>query len=502
MNHIYGAIDVGANGIKLRIVEYKSKTLYKLEDISSELLLGEDVFYNGVISHENTKLIIKTFEYFKNLMDEYNVVKYNAVGTSVMREASNSKSIVELIKMKTGLNLIIIEDTIEKFITYKSIRDVFFDHIKIRKSALIVELNSSSFDISIYFQNKLIKNDEIRLGIKQMKNDLKMIEKITLNWHKVFIELIDTKTSHIFPTITTKKLKSFIAVGGEMKKIKNLFFNGAEVITKDDYKSLLKRLESYDPILKDTIEKNGMDWHEFASTLLFYKVFLNLTQAKEILVPEISLRDGIITELIESDFNISRYYQYNNDIYNIALAISKRFESSIDHVKHIEKNAIAIIDALKPFYFFQSRDSLLLQISALLHEIGKYTNIKDYHIASYDKISNLDIFGLTNEEVMIIAHVCRLISSSENKRYDLRMEGISDDNIGTVIKLSAILSIADALDKGKKQKITINSIKTNNDYLYIYFSTNSDISLEKMSFEYTIENFVSTFGIIPLLKEQ
>jgi len=39
----------------------------------------------------------------------------------------------------------------------------------IRKSALLVEVNSGSCDVSIYSQNKLIKNDEIRLGNKDPK---------------------------------------------------------------------------------------------------------------------------------------------------------------------------------------------------------------------------------------------------------------------------------------------------------------------------------------------
>jgi exopolyphosphatase/guanosine-5'-triphosphate,3'-diphosphate pyrophosphatase len=61
--------------------------------------------------------------------------------------------------------------------------------------------------------------------------------------------------------------------------------------------------------------------------------------------------------------------------------------------------------------------------------------------------------------------------------------------------------MADALDKGKRQKIRIVNVEISEDAFIISIAHDEQIVLEEWSFEFTVKNFENTFGIRPELKE-
>ncbi len=501
MEHLFAAIDLGSNAIKLKVVQVNRGDIEVLEDISVSIPLGDEVFLSNAIQLETVREAIDTLNYFKQIMDSYGVINYKSVATSALREAENSKNIVEIIRMKTGIEVEVVEDTIEKFLTYKSIRDKMLNYQEVRKGALLVEVNSGSCDISIYNQNKLIKNDEIKLGIKSLKYILIELEGRTVNYPHVLRELVVTRTSHIWPNIEAKTLKHFIAIGGDAKQIKEVLFGARDEIPMSEFKSFATKAMSSDYELRRQIESSGINWYEFLATIVVYDVFTDLVDSETIQVPNVSLRDGILAESIEKAYQLTKYKYFNNDVFTLAYEISKRYKSSDTHVKYMEHNALLLFKSLKETYQFHERDELLLRLAAILHEIGKFTRMKDYLITSYEKISNLDIFGVKHEESLLIAHICRLISSSEQKMYTANIPGIHSEDQVRIFKLASILSIVDALDKSKKQRIEIIETKITDFSFLIHVKRSEETVLEEWSFEFTIDNFANTFGIIPEIKD-
>lgn len=501
MEHLFAAIDLGSNAIKLKIVQVNSGEMDTLEDLTVQIPLGDEVFLSNAIQIETVGEAVDILNYFKKTMETYGVLNYRALATSALREADNSKNIIEIIRMKTGLEIEVVDDTIEKFLTYKSIRDKVMNYNEVRKSALIVEVNSGSSDVSIYHQNKLVKNDEIKLGIKQLKHMLHEFENKTTNYPYVLRELIQTRTSHIWPSIKVKKLTHFLAIGGDAKQIKELLFENREQIGVNEFRHYCELAMNCDYELRQKVERSGIDWYEFLASIIVYDVFADLVNATTIEIPNVSLRDGILADLTEKAYSLTKYKYFNNDIYSLAYEISKRYKSGETHVKYIENTALKILRALKTVYHFHERDELLLRLAAILHEIGKFTRMRDYLVTTFEKISNLDILGVEHYECLMIAHISRLISSSEQKLYESNLQNIYSKDQIRIFKLASILSIADALDKGKMQKIEIIDTEILENAFVIYVKRNEETVLEDWSFEFTIDNFANTFGVKPEIRD-
>ena len=242
-----------------------------------------------------------------------------------------------------------------------------------------------------------------------------------------------------------------------------------------------------------------MDWYEFMGGMLVFHTFMDLVSVDRIEIPDITLRDGLIAEMIEGDYSLVMYSMFNKDPIHMAKQISKRFKSDKDHIKNVERNAVEIFTELSRIYPFSERDELILRLASILHEIGRFTRMKDYLSASYDKISNLSILGVTHDEMLMVANISKFLAVSETSPASTEFDLIEKDKQGIILKLLGIMSIADSLDKGKQQKITLEHVKAEGDILKLVANVTGDTTLEEWTFENRAKEFEDTFGLKPIL---
>ena len=95
----FAAIDIGSNGVRMLISNVittrSSKVFFQKNSlVRVPIRLGEDSFTSGNISDINLKRLIKAINAFKLIMKVHNVSFYKAYATSALREASNSKHVI------------------------------------------------------------------------------------------------------------------------------------------------------------------------------------------------------------------------------------------------------------------------------------------------------------------------------------------------------------------------------------------------------------------------
>mgnify|MGYP000669336564 FL=1 len=499
MHTIYAAIDMGSNALKLKIVQYINKRRHVLDQVSRSVRIGEDIFSKGNIEHDTVKDIIRIMELFQAMMESYAVEQYRAVATGAFRLADNNLNVLEMILMRTGIQFEIVEDTVEKFLTYKSIRDNLDNYREIRKSAILVELNSGSCDVSIYSQNKLVFNEEFTIGTLVMKNIMRELESRSIHYLEPMQALVETRTAHMWKAIQNRKIQHFLAIGGAIKIMKQHLIGELEMLERDAVEKMYKRLMKDHLLYRKEIEETGMDWYEFVVGVLVYRTFLGLVNTDHMLLPQINVRDGLIATMIEQDYQLKRYRLFNGDILSLARSISSRYRSNIKHCQTLEQNGAAILEALNTVFPFDERDELLLRVAAILHEIGKFARTKDYLSTSFYKIRNLSVLGMTEHEMMMVAYICKFMTDRESSRMDMMRLNQSEQN--RILKLSSILSISDALDKGKRQRIEVLDFKVTRDEFILYYRQSEDTTLEQWNFDNRKTDFINTFGLIPKMIE-
>ena len=115
--------------------------------------------------------------------------------------------------------------------------------------------------------------------------------------------------------------------------------------------------------------------------------------------------------------------------------------------------------AFKGILGLQEQDRLYLLLAAYLHDIGSFVNNRSHHKHSEYIISSLNLFRLTEHEINIIACIARYHRRSVPLKSHLLYNSLASAEQILVQKLSALLRIANSLDRSHKQKVKKLEVK-------------------------------------------
>ena len=157
--------------------------------------------------------------------------------------------------------------------------------------------------------------------------------------------------------------------------------------------------------------------------------------------------------------------------------------------------ALTIFDNLKKLHGFSRKERLYLEVASILHDVGKFVNLKSHNRISADIILDSTIIGFTDEDMAIIANIARYHSLGIPTELHSKYNSLSKSNKLIVSKLSAILRLADSLDRSHLQKISEIKLQLVVNKLNIIVSSKKDILLEQWTFQMKSKFFEEVFGI-------
>jgi exopolyphosphatase/guanosine-5'-triphosphate,3'-diphosphate pyrophosphatase len=114
-----------------------------------------------------------------------------------------------------------------------------------------------------------------------------------------------------------------------------------------------------------------------------------------------------------------------------------------------------------------------------------------------------EIIGLSHMEREIVASVVRFNHSPFSYYGEQSSEsGLDRESYLVVAKLTAILRLANSLDRSHKQKFKGVKAALRDNELILTVDTREDTSLEKRAFELNEKFFMEVYSIKPVLKQK
>lgn len=503
---LVAAIDVGSNALRMIIAQITAGgEIILLEEVKKTTHIGHDTFALGKIGIDTIHTACQSLKNFVKLMEDYKVRHYRAVATSGIREAVNREYILEQIRTRTGLNVQVISNAEERLLTYKAIRDHLAQARTIRQEgAMIVDIGSGGVEASVYSEGHLLFTEYIKVGSLRLKEILTDLERQTLHFPEIMEEFIESKAYLLKPRVKELKVKNFIGLGGEMSTITRLCLK-EEAARQEKFieKPALNKLYSnIRTMTTDQIVGAYQLDHRRAEILLpsviIFNSFLAMTEAGGIHIPGVSLRHGLLADMVDTRFDTPRKRDFDDDIICSVHYMARRYNLDIPHSQQVEKLALTIFDQTARTHRLSRRERMYLQIAAILHDVGKFVNLNRHHIHSYNVIRAQNIMGISEEEYQIIANVARYHSDEDPAPFHENYLAMPETDRIVAAKLAAILKLADALDISHKQKIRSMEIVRRGNELHFIVPTMRDILLEKWSFQNKSAFFEEVMGQKPV----
>ncbi|MGN0290098.1 MAG: exopolyphosphatase [Lachnospiraceae bacterium] len=507
---LFAAIDVGSFELTCKIFQYSAKNGMKEVDfLRHRMDLGSESFAEGKLSKEKVNELCQVLNSFKEVMEGYSVEAYKAYGTSAIRETENTMILLDQVEQRTGIRIEVLSNSEQRFLNYKAIasKGDEFNRI-IEKGTAILDIGGGSIQISLFDKDTLIATQNMRIGVLRLEERIRHLASNNAKYESLLDETVSTQLA-VFKKLYLKdrEIENIILVDDYvsflMQKYEKEGRNTAHLSYEefDQYLSMARHNSFMDLSRRLGVSEENMELMFISGVII--RRCMKVTGARQLWSPGVVLCDGIGFEYGQKKGLLKENHDFEQDIVACALHISKRYMGNKKRSETLEKIALNIFDHMKKIHGLGKRERLLLSLATILHDCGKYISMSNLGECSYNIILSTEIIGLSHAEREIVANVVKY-NHQQFGYYEEISESLALDKSSYMIiaKLTAILRVANALDRSHKQKFKDIQVALKGNTLLIAVNTDEDITLEQGLIGGRADFFEEVYSVRPQIKQK
>ncbi len=503
MNDPQAVIEIGSTGIRMLVAEITEDKKRNILDRSEiPLNIGRDVFTTGAISRETLISAQRILKRFAEQLAAWGIQKeeVTVLATSAVREASNRDPFVDRIKIKTGFTVHVTDGIEENRLMYIAVTECLKEESSIvrESNSIIIDISGGATEIMLMEKGNMAGAHSMRLGTVIIEHEINSVAGNIDDAGRFIEEFIHNARNTLNTEINLAKIQQFIALGPDMRLA--ALFAGKIISTflweipRDSFEKFVDEIEHYSE--EECIARFKLTYNEaksFKISLLAYKEFLNLTNVVSIIVPETSIREGLlISHLGGNDKKLRE--EFSSQIVASAATLLRKYHGDEKHAQYVRSVSCNLFDAMKKELGLDSHARMLLEVSALLHDIGMFIRADDHNYHSHYIIQHSEIFGLSKDEINIIAFIALFHRGKLVFYKDSDVKLLPRESRLTILKLCAILRVADAFDRSHRQRFQDFSISFSKDSITIRIKRHTNLNMERLAVAEKGVMFEDVFG--------
>ena len=450
-------VDIGTNSIHMVLAEIESDYSYKILDRVKDMTrLGDGTFDSGRLSDIAMVRGVEVLRNFTTLARNKGYDRIVATATSAVREARNGGEFLRAVMKETGLRVRVVTGQEEARLIYLGIRH----SMELSDSpSLIVDVGGGSVELIACNNEKMLLGRSLKLGAIRLKDKYLKKDPPTKGMVKEMEEAI-AKDLHIaLKTSTCRSFEQIVATSGMAANLAEIVFlrRAGRPISQVNLATVdLEEIRAVESQLKKRnlrarLAIPGLD-PKRVDTLLPATVVLRRvlehTNLEKLTISDKAIREGVIYDFIARHQEGIRAEQ---EIPNIrrrhVVLLGRRCHFPESHSLHVAKLALSLFDQLQSVHGLGDQEREWLEYAALLHDLGYLIHVRQHHKHSYYLIKHGNLAPFTAEEIEIIANVARYHRRANPQTGHAPFKALPQRQRKTVEALSAILKIADGLDR-------------------------------------------------------
>jgi exopolyphosphatase/guanosine-5'-triphosphate,3'-diphosphate pyrophosphatase len=239
-------------------------------------------------------------------------------------------------------------------------------------------------------------------------------------------------------------------------------------VSAKSLRRLRKRLVAAN--LQERLHTPGLDPRRadlsVAGSVLLDSILRRLA-AQDLTLCDLALREGLVLDYIHrNSAKIRKVERYPDVRRRSVIELAERCGYWPEHAQQVARLALSIFDQTRSAHGLADREREWLEYAALLHDIGVHISYDRHHRHSYYLIKNGDLRGFEPREIEVIALVARYHRQGTPKKSHEPYGDLPGALRGSVRVLSAIVRLAEGLDRSHAQALAgIDLFPRRDDYL-------------------------------------
>jgi len=496
-------IEIGSTGVRLLVAEITSENKQNILDRSDlPLNLGRDVFTSGIISQDTQNQLVQILKRFREQLEGWGITPSDTFcfASSAFRDAKNCDPVMDRVLVQTGFRIHIADGIEENKLMYLAVSNCIQDQPVDFKNddTVILVVGGSTSEIMMMSGGKMAGVHSLRLGTIRIEQHMKSLSSSYDNIRRFVQESINNTKGSLESELNLSDVKQFIAVGQDVtlaalqvgRPISTFLWE----IDLDDFQHFVKELQNYS--VNEIVARFKISFSEAETlqvSLLIYNLFLHLTKATKLIVPETDIRQGYLLSKTSTQNELLKK-EFNDQVVASAKNLLRKYHGDEAHAECVRMIATKLYETLKDEIALDEQSKLLLETAAILHDIGVFIRNDNHNLHSSYIIKNSEIFGLSRNENTIVSEIAKYHKGSIMPQDDETFLMMPRSDRMTILKLTAILRIADALDRGHIQQFSDFSIQITPTSLEIHTKKSKNPVLERLALSEKSGMFEAVFG--------
>lgn len=494
------AIDVGSNAIRMMVARVTADaTLETLESTRIPVRLGQDTFTVGQIGEPTMQAALDAFIRFRKVADQFEVGQLRAVGTSAMREARNSDILIDRIAQQAAIQLEIISGEEEARLIHLGVSKA----VDLRgKRAVLIDIGGGSVEVTLSNDEEIISAESYAMGT------VRLLRKLDANGNgteRPFSHLLREYTAaarrRIDREIGNERVDICVGTGGNIEEMgvlrKKIFKRESDkLISLAELETLIEKLSALsveERMKKYNLRPDRADVILPAATVLH--MIAREAGIKEIQVPGVGLKDGVLWDMLPLALGprLPRTVQ----VKNAAVRLGQKYHFDGEHAAHVARIASRLFYQSLSLHHLDESDCLLLEVAALLHDIGHFINTIDHDQHGEYIVRHSPLIGMDARQQNIIATIVRLHRKTDPATLqEESFRSLPQKDRLLITKLCALLRMADSLEVSHTTRVQDVALERERDNQWrLTLLGGSDMMLEKWTLEKRKRLFEEVFGV-------
>jgi exopolyphosphatase/guanosine-5'-triphosphate,3'-diphosphate pyrophosphatase len=491
------AIDAGSNAIRLLIARADSPRMYhELKNERAALRLGHYAFTQRQFDGQTIDQAVEVFRRFKSRMNQHDVQRYRAVATSAAREARNRKNLVDRVYRSSGIRLEVIDGPEEARLVRSAVLAAVGNRIAPR---LVADLGGGSLQVNLLKGESLEESASLSLGTVRLMEKYEIQGPLSERQANLVRERALTLFRRFLPS-RPHSASPAVWCGGNAEALALIApgepVHGVRTLDLDSLQRKLHRIAQMDvPERMDAFLVRKDRAEVMAIAAIVFVALGRWWNLKRVFVPGVGVKEGVLRDVLSSVYGKDAVGLQEADLLASVRRFALRMGYDERHCEKVRELAVSLFDQLQGVHGMGAGSRSLLQVSALLHDVGHAIRRESHHKIGEYLVRNADIPGLNGAQRDVVACLVRYHSESRPNLDHKVYASLPSSKQQEVRAMVALLRIADRLDSDHRQTVSDVRVRVTprKVFLELKMSRSSDLIL--WSVRQGMELFEDEFGL-------
>ena len=501
---LLSALHVGASSVSMMVAERNPDgSLLPVDFLEKPAPIARDIFRLGSVSQATTERIVSIIKGFQKSLAELGLDPHNvtrAATTNILSEATKHETVMNRIRIACGLRVTTIDDGEMTRLIYLKTRRRLHDLPALRHNTTLVVHVGPGNTRALLFQNGLItRYTSYRMGTHRTREAVEGSHAEGPAMLRVIREHVSGNLAQIRYDFSDVTIEGLIIIGEEIQSVATHLIQKQAVC----HVRFLRQFTTETSILSEVecVKRFQLDYQTAEALVPALEINLAITESlklAEIHIPSTEYEQGLLHDLLLSRDLTGNFAE---EVIRSASILAERYQSDPGHGKHVGELCTRFFDTLTDLHQLTPHDALLLQVAAILHEVGTYISPRAHHKHSEYIILNSEIFGLDRLDVTLVALIARYHRHSVPRPDHPSYGALNIDDRIRVNKLAAILRVADALERTHAQRVSQIEIRRDASQLRLRLPSITDAAVERLAMTSKADLFEQVFGLSVVIDE-